>query len=460
MSLKKQNVNIHKNVIIMQKTDLIIIGSGPGGYKTAEYAAHNGLNVIIFEKEYAGGTCLNCGCIPTKTLCKNAEVLDTLKSGEEYGINNLSYNFDFSKAIERKNQVITALRSGVETLMSAPNITLIHAEAKFKDNQTIVADGQEYTADNIIIATGSTSKMLPIDGINLPHVVTSTEMLDLDSVPKNLVVVGAGVIGMEFASIFNSFGSSVTVVEYLKECLPALDSDIAKRLRTTMSKHGVNFLMSSAVKSIQKEGVVIERKGKEEIVPADLILIATGRAANSSSLNLDATNIELDRGAIVVDDKMQTNIPHVFAIGDVNARMMLAHAATFQGIHVINSIIGKDDNIDLNLIPAAIFTHPEAACVGPTEDQLKADNADYIVRKGYYRSNGKALAMNETDGFLKLISTSDGTICACHAFGAHAADLIQEVSCLIARKTKINDLRDIVHIHPTLSEIIWETAMS
>ncbi len=443
----------------MNKADIIIIGSGPGGYKAAEYAAKNGKTVIIFEREHAGGTCLNCGCIPTKTLCKNAEVIDTLHEAEVYGVNNCSFDFDFTRAVERKQQVVDALRSGVETLMSAPGITLVKAEASFKDAHTVVAGGEEYTADNIIIATGSRAKMLPIPGIDMPHVVTSTEMLNLQAVPKKLVIVGAGVIGMEFASIFNSFGSEVTVVEFLKECLPALDSDIAKRLRQTISKRGVNFSMQSGVKAITADGVVFERKGKEETVEADLVLIATGRAANSEGLNLEAVGIETNRGAIVVDDNMQTSQKGVYAIGDVNARMMLAHAATFQGFRAVNHILGKKDDIRLSLIPSAIFTHPEAACVGPTEDQCKADAMEYKCRKGYYRSNGKALAMNETEGFVKLLSDADDRIIACHAFGAHAADLIQEVSCLIARDTTVAQLRDMVHTHPTLSEIIWETAM-
>lgn len=443
----------------MNKSDIIIIGSGPGGYKAAEYAAKNGLSVVIFEREHAGGTCLNCGCIPTKTLCKNAEVIDTLHEAEVYGVTNCSFDFDFTKVMGRKQQVVEALRNGVETLMSAPGITLVKAEATFKDNHTVVANGEEYYADNIIIATGSRAKMIPIPGIDLPNVVTSTELLNVNEIPQRLVIVGAGVIGMEFASIFNSFGSQVTVVEFLKECLPALDSDIAKRLRQTISKRGVNFSMQSGVKEITPNGVVFERKGKTETVEADLVLIATGRAANSEGLNLDAVGIKTERGAIVVDDNMKTSQDNIYAIGDVNARMMLAHAATFQGFRAINHILGRNDEIRLSLIPSAIFTHPEAACVGKTEDQCKAEGMEYKCRKGYYRSNGKALAMNETEGLVKLLSDKDDHIIGCHAFGAHTADLIQEVSCLMACNSTISQLRDMVHTHPTLGEIIWETSM-
>ena len=443
----------------MNKADIIIIGSGPGGYKAAEYAAKNGKTVIIFEREHAGGTCLNCGCIPTKTLCKNAEVIDTLHEAEVYGVNNCSFDFDFTRAVERKQQVVEALRSGVETLMSAPGITLVKAEASFKDAHTVVAGGEEYTADNIIIATGSRAKMLPIPGIDMPHGVTSTEMLNLQAVPKKLVIVGAGVIGMEFASIFNSFGSEVTVVEFLKECLPALDSDIAKRLRQTISKRGVNFSMQSGVKAITADGVVFERKGKEETINAETILVATGRMPNLEGLSLEAAGVEHSPKGITTDDNMRTNVEGIYAIGDVNGRQMLAHAATMQGIKVVNEILGKPCDIRLDIMPAAIFTRPEAASVGVSEDMCKESGAEYICRKAFFRANGKAVAMNETEGMLKLLADPSGRIVGCHVFGPHAADIVQEISALMCRDTTLSQLADIVHIHPTLGEIVHEAAM-
>lgn len=440
------------------KTDLVIIGSGPGGYRAAEYAAKHGLTVVIIEKENAGGTCLNCGCIPTKTFCKNAELLDSLREGEAYGLDNLQFNIDFTKIAARKQQVVETLRTGVETLLSAPGITFVKGEAQFKDAHTVVVGEEEYTANKIIIATGSRAKMIPVPGIDLPHVITSTELLDIDYIPKRLCIVGAGVIGMEFASIFNSFGSEVTVVEFLKECLPALDSDIAKRLRQTLGKRGVNFFMQSGVKEITKDAVIFDRKGKTEQVEADLVLIATGRAANTEALHLENAGVEYNKMGIIVNDDMMTNVEDIYAIGDVNACCMLAHAATFQGIHAVNHILGKADDIQLDVMPAAVFTTPEAAGVGLTEDFCKDNGVAYTCKKGYYRANGKALAMNETDGLVKLLADDKGTIIGCHVLGAHAADLVQEVSSLMTLKTTVYQLRDMVHAHPTLSEMLQEVA--
>lgn len=432
--------------------ELIIIGSGPGGYRTAAYAASKGIHTTIFEDKEAGGTCLNCGCIPTKTLCHEAEIADILK---EKGIDSV----DFSAIMARKNAVIEQLRSGVETVLQGENISFVKAHAAFKDEKTVVADGQEYTADKFIIATGSHAKMLPIVGIDQSNVMSSTELLNITEVPKRLCIVGAGVIGMEMASVFNSLGSEVTVIEFLKECLPMVDSDIAKRLRQTIAKRGVTFFMQSGVKRINGNAVFFERKGKEEQVEADLILIATGRGANVEGLGLENTGVNFSPKGIEVDGNMQTNIPHIYAIGDVNAKMMLAHAATFQGLRAVNHMLGIEDEINLEIMPAAIFTKPEAACVGLSEDQCKEEGMTFVCKKGFYRANGKALAMDETDGLLKLITDEKGLILGCHVFGAHAADIVQEVSVLMCKQTHVHELAQMVHIHPTLSEILSDTAM-
>jgi dihydrolipoamide dehydrogenase len=434
-------------------SDLIIIGSGPGGYRTAEYAARKGLSVTIFEENEAGGTCLNCGCIPTKTLCHEAEVADLLKGA---GVNVI----DFPDIQARKEKVITQLRSGVETLLGSNNISFVHGHATLQDTHTVTANGETYSAKNIIIATGSHAKMLPIEGIDQENVMTSTELLNINEVPQRLCIVGAGVIGMEMASVFNSFGSEVTVIEFLKECLPMLDSDIAKRLRQTISKRGVNFFMQSGVKRINGNTVFFERKGKEEQVEADMILIATGRGANVDGLGLENVGVTFSAKGIDVDDHMQTNIPGIYAIGDVNARMMLAHAATFQGFRAVNHILGYEDQINLDIMPSAIFTKPEAASVGLSEDQCKEKGLSFICKKGFYRANGKALAMDDTDGMLKLMAAEDGKILGCHVFGAHAADIVQEVSVLMCKGATVQELAQMVHIHPTLGEILQDTALS
>ena len=400
----------------MNKTDLIIIGAGPGGYRAAEYAAKKGLKVVIFEGSEVGGTCLNVGCIPTKTYVHSST---------------------FDEARERMAAVVAQLRQGVEGILSLPNITLVREKGVFADAHTI----GDYTADNIIIATGSETKWLPIKGCDDPRVVDSTGLLQLETLPKRLAIIGAGVIGMEFASVFNRFGSEVTVIEFLKECLPALDSDIAKRLRKYLEKQGITFKMKTAVENIAD-------------IEADVILMATGRKPRVQADFANA-GIEYDeRKGVTVDENFRTTVDGIYAIGDVNGRQMLAHAAEMQAIRAVNHIIGKKDAIDFNIMPAAIFTQPEAACVGPTEDQLKEQGIAYECKKSFWRANGKAMAMNETEGMLKLFVSPVGLILGCHAYGAHSADIVQEVSVLMCKHTTIAELADMVHIHPTLSEIL------
>ncbi|MBQ9656444.1 MAG: NAD(P)/FAD-dependent oxidoreductase [Prevotella sp.] len=432
----------------MKKVDLLIIGAGPGGYRAAEYAARQGLQVVIVEQDLVGGTCLNRGCIPTKTYVHSAT---------------------FAEAVERQQQVTDQLRSGVEQLLSAPGITLLRGRASFVDACTVSVDAlTTVAARHVIIATGSRPKLIAADGLDDARVMTSTQLLQLRTQPRRLCIIGAGVIGMEFASVFQRFGTEVTVIEYLKECLPMLDSDVAKRLRKLLERRGITFRMKTAVQSLSD-------------IDADVILVATGRQPYTEGLNLQAAGIATDeRGFIPVDDNflvldaLQERIkkqearsksthtsqfspltsPFVYAIGDVNGRQLLAHAAEMQAVRAVNHIVGRSDGIRFDIMPAAIFTQPEAACVGRSEDQLKAEGTSYRCRKAFWRANGKALAMNEGEGMLKLLSDAADRIVGCHAFGAHAADLIQEASVLMCRDTTVSQLRDMVHIHPTLSEVL------
>ena len=404
----------------MTTTDLIIIGAGPGGYRAAEYAAKQGLKVVIFEGAEVGGTCLNVGCIPTKTYVHSAT---------------------FEEARERMGQVVPQLRAGVEGILSHPNITLVKEKGVFVNAHTV----NDYTASNIIIATGSETKWLPIKGCDDPRVVDSTGLLNLDTLPKRLAIIGAGVIGMEFASVFNRFGSEVTVIEYLKECLPALDSDIAKRLRKYLEKKGITFKMKTAVEDIAA-------------IDADVILMATGRKPRVQADFANAGIAYDERMGVQVDGNFETTVKGIFAIGDVNGKQMLAHAAEMQAVRAVNQILGKQDGIRFDIMPAAIFTEPEAACVGPTEDQLKEQSIAYECKKSFWRANGKALTMGETEGLLKLFASPSGEILGCHAYGAHSADIIQEVSVLMCKHTTLSELADMVHIHPTLSEILKNAA--
>ena len=452
---------------------IIIIGAGPGGYETALLAAKRGAEVVLVEAGHVGGTCLNEGCIPTKSFCKNAEVLDGLREAEAFGISSLEYKFDFNAVVARKNAVVEQLRGGVEGLLGHKNITLVRGKASFKDAHTVLVEGQEYSADYIIIATGSISASLPIPGADLPGVLTSKEILDIEDVPQRLCVIGGGVIGLEFASVFRSFGSEITVLEYCKDILPRFDTDLAKRLKQSLGKRGIDIQTQAQVTSVtESDGeyiVAFTRKGKEESVVADKVLMAVGRRANLDSMNYAEIGIECTRRGISVNENMQTSLPHVYAIGDVNGLMMLAHAATFQGIVALDHIMGVENHIDLDVMPAAVFTSPEAACVGMTEDECKDKGIPVKCLKSFFRANGKAVTMAETDGFCKIVVAAEpkegqespyepGLILGCHLYGPHASDIVQEACALISRKATLDEFKDIIHTHPTLTEVL-QTAL-
>lgn len=491
---------------------LIIIGAGPGGYETALEAAGRGIEVVLIESGEVGGTCLNEGCIPTKTLCRSAEVLAEARKAGEFGVLCGEPSLDFERVMARKQAVVEQLRGGVETLLHNKLITLVRGRAAMSGPHSVtvsvvtpvdaVADGEgvdqaglegettEYTGDFIIIATGSTSAVLPIPGVNLPGVITSRELLDIDHLPANLCIIGAGVIGLEFASIFNSFGSKVTVLEYCKQILPRFDTDLAKRLKQSLSKSGIEIITSASVREISAaagaSGIsssagaltvsyALESKAGTTVndVTADTVLMAVGRRPSTASLALEAAGVEYGPKGIVVNEFMQTNVPSIYAIGDVNGRCMLAHAATAQGTKALNHICntalsgwrGTDktalqggicsDKIDLSIIPSAVFTMPEAATVGLTEQDCEHKGIRCRCLKSFYRSNGKAVSLGETDGFVKMIVASDTEeILGCHLFGPHASDLIAEITALINCGATLTNLRSIIHAHPTLSEVL------
>ena len=478
---------------------LIIIGAGPGGYETALLAAKRGVEVVLIESGPVGGTCLNEGCIPTKAFCKNAEVVESLRNAETFGVRGLSYDLDFSAVTVRKNLVVEQLRAGVEGLLGHKLITLVRGKASFKDAHTVTvtpssssvipssssvipskveeSSPAEYKADRIIIATGSVSASLPIPGADLPGLLTSKEILDIQEVPRSLCVVGGGVIGLEFASIFRSFGCEVTVLEYCKDILPRFDTDLAKRLKQSLGKRGIDIVTQAQVQGIAEmpgqEGyrVTFSRKGKEEAVEAEKVLMAVGRRANVASLNLSDAGIEFTPRGVVVNEVMQTNVPHIYAIGDINGKMMLAHAATFQGIVALDHIMGIDNNIDLSVMPAAVFTSPEAASVGLTEDECKDKGIPVKCLKSFFRANGKAVTMGQTDGFCKVVVAAEpdegqespyesGRILGCHMYGPHSSDIIQEACALISRKATLAEFRDIIHTHPTLTEVLQSAVHS
>lgn len=452
------------NTSIETHIPLLIIGAGPGGYETALLAAHRGMEVVLIEKGPVGGTCLNEGCIPTKAFCRHAQLLDELREAETLGIGGLQYSFDFQAVLKRKEQIIGQLRQGVEGLLQHKLIRFVSGDARFLDEHTVQAGEHTFTADHIVIATGSVPQTLPIPGNDLPGVISSAEILNLERVPDHLCIIGAGVIGLEFASIFNSFGSQVTVLEYCREILPRFDTDLAKRLKQSLTKRGIDIQTQAQVSKIErtevgKLSVCYLKKDKELYAESDYVLMAVGRRPNTGSLNLDDIGIQYSKKGIEVNGNMQTNLPHIYAIGDINGGYMLAHAATFQGIRALNHIQGLTDSLRLDVVPAAVFTRPEAATVGLTEEDCKAQGIPYQTHKSFFRSNGKAVCLQETDGFCKLLSHKEtGRLLGGHLFGPHASDLIQELTALIQQDKTIADLRSTIHAHPTLGEVLLEAA--
>lgn len=419
-------------------TDLIIIGAGPGGYETAVEAAKRGMTVTLINDGPLGGVCLNEGCIPTKTFCHYA--------GKE----------EFAVAAERKEAVINQLRNGVAYLLKNPNISIVEGKASFEDAQTVVVNGEEYTAKDIIIATGSKPAILPIPGADSEIVLTSTDVLNLKELPESMCVIGGGVIGLEMASYLHRFRVEVTVLEYASQILPNFDAEISKRLKMLLTKQGIKIETDAQVTAIDEEGfVTYKKKDQEYNVECNKVLMAVGRTPNTSDLNLEVAGIDYNRKGIEVNDNMQTSVPHTYAIGDVNGKMMLAHVATFQGTRALNHIQGKVDKIKFYLVPAAVFTIPEVATVGLTETQCDDEELDYKAVKVPFGAVGKAIAMGEPDGFCKLIIDNETrTILGCHIMGTHASDLIQEVVTMMNLGVTVDDAKDIIHAHPTLNEII------
>ena len=438
---------------------LTIIGAGPGGYETAVEAAAKGLEVTLISDGPVGGTCLNEGCIPTKALCRTAALYDDIARAGEFGIEAPQPKLNLEAVMARKNSIVEQLRGGIGMLLKKVN--LIYGRASLVDAHTVEVNGERIESDYIILATGSVSASLPIEGADL--CVTSREVLELKEVPGRLIVIGGGVIGLELASVYRSFGSEVTVVEFCKNILPRFDEDIAKRLKQSLVKRGIRIETSAGVQAVRKvDGgycVSYSQKDKPCEVEGDMVLMAVGRRPNTDSLNLADLGIEFGRRGVVVNRYMQTSVPSIYAIGDLVGGMMLAHAATFHGKRALNHILAGQpaeadvDGIDLSLVPAAVFTSPEAACVGLTEAECEGRNIKIL--KSFFRANGKAVSMGEPDGFCKLVADAEsGLILGCHMYGAESSILIQEMSGLMAMKATVRQFRDIIHAHPTLSEVL------
>jgi dihydrolipoamide dehydrogenase len=437
-------------------TDLIIIGAGPGGFDAALYAAKKGLNTILIEKEEVGGTCLNWGCVPTKALYENAKMIEQFKKSEMFGLKTKDFTLDFNQIKSRKESIVQGQIDGIYESLKHAGVTLIKGEATIDANNLVHVNGETLSAKNIILATGSVSKKLTFKGSDLPIVKTSKSMLELSKFPKNLLVVGAGVIGSEMAMIFKSFGAHVTLIDFQDEILMTEDKDIRKRARNLFKRAGLTIHTNASLSEVSKVGegytASFETKKGLETIETDMVLLAVGRTFNATGINLD--DFEHSKQGLTVDANKQTSRKHVFAIGDLNGELMLAHKATYDGYRVINHILGIKDAIRFDLVPSVIFTKPLIASVGVKEDDIK--DISYQTVKAYYKSNAKAQAMDETDGFIKLIIDDNDHIIGAHIIGAGVDYMIHELSALMHQKVTLKEAFDMIHAHPTVSEIIHE----
>ena len=431
----------------MENYDIIIIGGGPGGYETALYAKENGFSVLLIEKNQLGGTCLNCGCIPTKTYNAVSKELNELKKMASHGI-NVDYSFNFEKTKERKDAVISELRNGISFLLKKCGVDVINGHGTLTGKNTVSVDDTTYTGKYIIIATGSRNLDTIIKGSH--YALDSTKLLDIDKVPENLAIIGGGVIGVEMATIFNEFGSNVTIFEGMDTILPNLDREITRRLSSYLTRSGIKVNTKTKVLEIKNGSVVVEKNGSEEELSFDKVLLSIGRIPNTSSLGLDEVGIEYTKRGIQTNDVFQTNISNIYAIGDVNGKIMLAHYAEHSGKVVIDSLLGNE--VKTYPCPGAIFSLPELATVGVTEEELKEKGSTYIAKKMMYRSNGKALAMDEAEGFVKVLIENDMLV-GCHIIGYDASTLIHEAVVLMNSGTKVSDAKKYIYAHPTLSEL-------
>ncbi len=449
--------------------DIAVIGGGPGGYVAAIRAAQLGGKVLLVEKESMGGVCLNRGCIPTKTLLKSAEKWEDLKRCSEFGLTATGIGFDFGAVMARKNAVVDQLRGGIEQLVRSHGITVVQGTAVLTGaNRLDVGNPdtgrrESYEARKIIIATGSKPGSVPVPGCDLPAVVTSDELLELTEVPSRLLVIGAGVVGLEFAALLRSFGCEVIIVELLPAILPGLDNDLVKRLGVILRKQGIKTLVGARVTAIEgaQAGLLVTvdtGKGIQQF-PADKVLVATGRLPMLADLGLAAAGVAYDCAGIAVNARMETNVAGIYAIGDVTGQSMLAHVASAEGIVAAENAMGVSSLMDYSAVPACIFTTPEIASVGLTEQAALASGGAFKISKFNFAANGKAVSMAEPDGLVKIVAAADtGKIRGMHILGAHASDLIMEGTLAIRNNLTARDIAHTIHPHPTLAEVIMESA--
>lgn len=442
--------------------DLIIIGGGPGGYVAAERAAARGLKVLLAEYRQLGGVCLNEGCIPSKTLLNSAKIFQYASHGAAYGVHTEKVSFDFHAAQARKGQVMDTLRKGVAGLMKKHKVEVKNGRATLKDRRTVLINEQSYEAANILIATGSSPARPPIPGLDLPGVVDSTGLLNLERLPASLVIIGGGVIGCEFACFFGSVGVPVTVIEMLPEICPQVDADLAKMLRSELGKKNITFHVGAKVLEITKDAVRFSKDGQETMVPREVVLVSTGRVPNVQDLGLEEARIDFDRRGIKVDDRCATNQPGVYAIGDCTGQAWLAHTASRMGEVVVNNITGRADRIRWNAIPGVIYTTPEVATVGLTESDAQKQGLPVKVAKLPMGISGRYLAEHTDErGQVKVIVHAETRrLLGVHLIGGACSEMIFGAAAMIESEFRAQEIEDIVFPHPTVSEVMREAVIS
>jgi dihydrolipoamide dehydrogenase len=440
--------------------DVAIVGGGPGGYVAGIRAAQRHLKVVLFEKDKVGGTCLNVGCIPTKTLVKNAEILHNIRSAYKRGIVVEPPTLDMKQMLAMKKAVVNQLTSGVEMLLKSNGVEVVSAEAKIISENTLEAGNKEYSFKNLIVASGSSNYIPPIPGLLDDGICTSTEILELEEAPDTLAIIGGGVIGCEMATIFSNFGSKVIVIEMQPNILPLMDKDISFSLKNSFISNGIDVLTNCSVTEVSANGdryTVAIRGDKDDLIIADKVLISVGRKAKLEGL--DALDLEMEGNYIKVNDKMATNISNVYAIGDVTGIIQLAHVASAQAIIAVENISQNERTMAYDAVPNCVYTIPEIGSVGLTEVGARELYDDVIISKFPLMASGKAVSMGETEGFVKLIAKKDtGQIIGVHVVGATATEIIAEATLAIRNGDTIHDISNTIHAHPTISEAILEAA--
>jgi len=446
--------------------DLIVIGGGPAGYLACERTGHAGLNTLLIEKEHIGGVCLNKGCIPTKTLLYSAKLADGAANGKKYGVIAGDIKIDHKAVVKRKNKVVKKLTGGVRAAVKANGVTIVDAKGYIKgkdiEGYIVEAGGDTFVGKRLLIATGSLPAVPPIKGLkealDAGFVLTSKEMLDIEEVPENLVVIGGGVIGLEMASYFNSAGSNVNVIEMLNTIGGTIDNDIAAILQKNYEKKDVNFNLGCKVVEIKKDTVVYEENGQTKSIKASKVLLSIGRRANTEDIGLENIGVQTDRGAVVVDERCKTNIPQVYAAGDVNGKSMLAHTAYREAEVAVNNMLAKKDIMRYQAVPGVIYTNPEIAGVGETEESAKEKGFDISSKSLTMNYSGRYMAENEGgDGIIKIVVDNKyNKLLGVHIIGNYASEIIVSAGIMIEKEMTIDEIKEIVFPHPTVSEVIRE----